>query len=306
MFFADPFDFFGAPSFIPDEVKAPTASQLNPCLWKMKRFERAPSANILLGDSRMNAVSVERLKELTGEDYFNFGYGGGSLKESIDTFWFAAERVKLQRVYIGLHLSVYNDYNYTERTKLYESVAHNPALYFVNRTVLQAAVYDTYSRLTRTDLKLGAPGVSREAFWRDYLENVLGGYYKNYVYPSQYKRELERVARYCREHGVELVFVIFPSHVEAQQRIRDFHLERESEAFRRDLASLATVYDFDYENEITTRKENYSDPVHTVGEVNELLLREIWLDRPRVARKYTPASPFGGENARFLKAEKSG
>lgn len=257
----------------------------------MRRFERAPAPNILLGDSRMQAVSAGRLKELTGEEFYNFGYGGGSLKESIDTFWFAAGRVKLRSVYIGLHLSSYNDYNYTERTKLYESVAHNPALYFVNRTVLQAALYDSYSRFSGTDMKLGAPTVGREAFWRDYLDNVLGGYYTNYVYPMRYKQELERVARYCREHGVRLVFVIFPSHVEAQQRVRDFRLERESEAFRRDLSALATVYDFDYENEISTNRENYSDPVHTVGPVNELLMREVWLDQPRVARKFDPPTP---------------
>jgi hypothetical protein len=291
MLFADPFDFIGAPSLVPEEVKARTASQLNPCFWKMRQFERDPAANILLGDSRMNAISADKLRELTGEDYYNFGYGGGSLQEAVDTFWFAAERVKLRRVYIGLHLSTYNDYNYTERTKLYETVARNPALYFVNRTVLQAALYDTYSHFAGTDLRLGAPTVDREAFWRDYLDNVLGGYYSNYVHPERYQRELTRIARYCRENGVELTFVIFPSHVEAQRRIRDFHLERESLAFRRDLASLATTYDFDYENEITTRRENYTDPVHTVRPVNELLMSEIWLDQPRIGRKYGPLMP---------------
>lgn len=287
----DPFDFVGAPSLVPREVKERTASQLNPCLWKMIRFERDPAPNILLGDSRMNAISAERLRELTGEEYYNFGYGGGSLKEAVDTFWFAAERAELKSVYIGLHLSSYNDYNYTERTKLYESVARNPALYLVNRTVLQAAVYDAYSHAAGEDLRLGAPAVGREEFWRDYLENVLGNYYRNYVRPERYRQELERIARHCRERGVRLTFVIFPSHVEAQRRVRDFRLESQNDALRRDLSALATTYDFDFENEITTRRENYTDPVHTVGAVNELLIREIWLGQRRVGREYGPQSP---------------
>lgn len=286
----DPFNFLNAPSIIPDDVKARTASQLNPCLWKMRQFEQRPSPNILLGDSRMMAMKADRLKELTGKDYYNFGYGGGSLREMIDTFWFASKRVQLREVYIGLNLSVYNDYNYTERTKLYTTVEANPALYFVNRTVLQAALYDAYSHFSSTDLRLGAPTSSREAFWRDYLDNVIAGYYTNYVYPKQYGRELTRIAQYCREHNIQLTFIIFPSHVEVQQRVADFHLEQRNQAFKQDLAALATTYDFDYENEITTRRENYTDPVHTIEPVNEILMREIWLGELRLGRKYESPS----------------
>jgi hypothetical protein len=283
---ADPFDFLGASRAIPDDVKLQTSFQLNPCLWKMNEFRRAPRENVLLGDSRMMSLHSERIKELTGADFYNFAYGGASLREIIDTFWFAAGRVPLRRVYVGLNLTVYNDYNYTDRTKTYTTIERDPALYFVNRTVLESALYGTYSRLTKTDLKLGTPTLDREAFWRDQLEHGNAGYYRSYVYPARYKKELEKVAAYCREHGVELAFVIFPSQVEAQRLIADYRLEAANEAFRRDLAALAPVYDFDYENDITANKENYSDPNHFVKPIGDQLIREVWLGQLRYARKY--------------------
>lgn len=284
----DPFNFVGVSRAVPDDVKLRTAFQLNPCLWKMNEFNRRPQPNILLGDSRMMLLRAERIKELTGEDFYNFAYGGASLREMIDTFWFAARREPLRKVYVGLNLTVYDDYNYTERTKTYTTVARDPALYFVNRTVLQSAVYAAYSRLARADLKIGVPTEDRETFWGEQLERGNAGYYRSYVYPSNYRRELEQVAAYCREHGIELAFVIFPSHVEAQRLVGEYRLDDAARAMRRDLAALAPVYDFDYENQITLDRANYDDPNHFVKPVGDQLIREVWLGQLRYARKYQP------------------
>jgi hypothetical protein len=286
IFFADPFNFLGSPSPVSREVKLQTAFQLNPCLWKMSEFKKQPHENIMLGDSRMMALRPEQVKEITGEDFYNFAYGGASLQEISDTFWFATRHAQLKKVYVGLNLTVYNDYNYTERTKAFANVEQNPALYFVNKTVLQSALYGVYSQLAHADLKIGVPTVDREAFWREQLFHGNEGYYRNYVYPTKYKQELEKIARHCREHGIKLSFIIFPSHLDAQRLIGQYHLEPANEGFRKDLAALAPVYDFDYENEITSHKENFNDPNHYVKSIGDQLIREVWLDQPRYARKY--------------------
>jgi len=80
-----------------------TAYPLNYCLWKMPAFARHPASNLLLGDSRMDALKSERVKELTGTDYFNLAYGGATIREIIESFWFASRHASVSRVYIGIN-----------------------------------------------------------------------------------------------------------------------------------------------------------------------------------------------------------
>jgi hypothetical protein len=285
----DPFGYFHSSSLISEDTKLRTAARFNPCFWKMNQFRRKPSADILLGDSRMANLNPTQVERAAGEDYFNFAYGGASLNEIIDTFWFATRQVPLRKVFIGLNLNVYNDYNYTERTKLFATVQRNPALYFVNRTVLQSALYGAYSEATGTDPKIGVPTLNKEGFWQEELQST-ASYYKNYVYPAKYKKQLMGVTQYCREHNVQLSFVIFPTYVEVQHLVSDYHLERENAMFRQDLASMGTTYDYDYENEITTQRANYTDPIHTNGQICNMIIREIWQGGRRYGRQYSAPS----------------
>ena len=266
------------------ERKIANASALNQCFWKMNEFRQRPVPRILLGDSRMLPIRPEMLLAKTGDEYFNFAYGGSSLQEMIETFWFASRLTKLREVYVGLNLNVYNDYNYTDRTAMFTTINTNPALYLVNRTVLRAAVYDVYSWATRTDLKIGVPNMSREAFWQEQLGPLTAAYYTSYVYPNKYKRRLDEIGVYCKAHGIRLRFIIFPTHVELQNRVHDFHLERAAAQFRQDLAHMGQTFDFDYQNDITSKKENFSDPYHYTEPIVPVLVREVWLGQPQYAR----------------------
>ncbi len=224
----------------------------------------------------MNEIDDAEVAALTGEPYFNLSYGGASLKEIIDTFWFAQRHVQLKKVYIGLNLNLYNDYNYTERTKTYLTIEKSPAIYFVNRTVLEAAWDDAYSRIRGVDLKLGVPKMSREEFWQYSLGPLTAAYYSRYVYPQRYRGDLHAIAEFCRSHDIRLTFVIFPTHVELQSRIADFHLSEAAARFRADLASMAVTYDFDYPTEITLSKQNFRDPYHFTEPIGVRMIRQIW------------------------------
>jgi len=271
----DPFNFLPVKSVVSEEVKSTISPQLNPCLWKMNIFSQQPIDKILLGDSRMQGMKAEDIEAVSNERYFNFGYGGASLREVIDTFWFAAENAKLQKVYIGVNLNIYNDYENTNRTQVYKSIHDNPTLYFINRTVWQAALQSAYSQLTNEDLKIGAPTVSREQFWQDELE-IMRSYYRKYVYPNKYKQELQKIADYCRQHNIELNFIIFPSHTDEQKLINEANLENENRQMLFDLQAFGTVYDFNTENNLTTDKVNFDDPVHLNLTSRQKLIREIW------------------------------
>jgi hypothetical protein len=280
----DPFDYLRVSSVISPTVKASTARALNECFWKMNQYDHHPVSSILLGDSRMDAMPTGNITRVANREYFNFAFGGGTLNELIDAFWFSTGRTRLRDVYIGLNLNVYNDYNYTARTATYDSIGKNPALYFVNRTVLQAALYETYSQITATDLKIGVPQMSREEFWRQQIGPLTSAYYTNFVYPVKYHKELERIAAYCRQNHVNLGFIIFPTHVELQARIRDFHLEHANAQFRDDLAALGPTYDFDYPNGLTELKDNFRDPYHYGPALADIIIGEVWQGRSDFSR----------------------
>ena len=286
--YADPFNFINTGVTAPVEVKRPIANQLNPCFWKMNIYKHQPESNLLLGDSRMANIPTEMVEKTTGERYFNFAYGGASLREIIDSFWFAANHSRLRNVYLGLNLPVYNDYNITDRAKTYLTISENPTLYFVNRTVLESSLYVTYSYATGKDLKLGAPNVDKEAFWRHELDEVDANYFKNYVYPKHYLEELRKIAAFCKQQGIKLTFIIFPTHTDVQNLITRYGLDEFNQQFRTDLASLATVYDFDFPNQTTSNKENFADPDHAIAWVNELIVKEVWQGTVAVARRYGP------------------
>lgn len=271
----DPFNFLPVKSVVSNEIKANISPQLNPCLWKMNIFLRQPIDKILLGDSRMQAIKADDIEAVNGERYFNFGYGGASLREVIDTFWFAAENTKLQKVYLGVNLNIYNDYENTNRTQVYKSIHDNPTLYFINRTVWQAALESAYSQLTNEDLKIGVPTASREQFWQDELE-IMRLYYRKFVSPKKYKPELQKIADYCRQNNIELNFIIFPNHTDEQNLIKEANLENENQQMRLDLQAFGTVYDFNTENNLTTDKANFDDPVHLNLTSRQELIREIW------------------------------
>ena len=284
----DPFGFVSTRSFLSHDIKLSTSLPLNPCLWKMTEFDRAPAKNILLGDSRMMALKTAVVETVAKEPYYNFAYGGGTLREAIDTFWFAAKRVHLERVYLGVNLETYNDYNYTERTKAYPSLKATPALYFVDRTVLRSALYGLYSWALNKDLKVGVPTMDREAFWAFELNDVMSSYFAKYVEPVRYRDELRQVSAYCRANGIRLAFVVFPTHVDVQNLIKRHGLEGQNEEMRTELAAMATLFDFDYPSELTTRRENFNDPLHTVRSASDELIGEVWGGKRVFARVSSP------------------
>lgn len=290
IYLADPFNFLRESSIISNQVKMRTAYPLNYCLWKMPVFTKQPQPNLLLGDSRMDAVTSERVKELTGENYFNLAYGGATLREIISSFWFASRHTRLHRVYIGLDFNLYTDYEQLDRTAEVLTIESAPACYFINRTVLRAALYGVAGQWLHYDPKIGAIAVDRDAFWRFQIGPTTAGFYVRHVYPTKYHAKLLEIARSMKSRGEELVFVIFPTHVELQNRVKDFGLEDEYIRFKRDVGSLATTYDFDYPNELTANKDNFSDPYHCRHECVDEIVREVWSGN----LKYGKRLPGGG------------
>jgi hypothetical protein len=287
VFLCDPFQVLGGPPVISEAVKLRSANPLNTCLWKMAKFHRDPKPNLLLGDSRMGEVPVERVSEITHESYANMAYGGASLRECIETFWFANRQMPLRKVYFGMSFDLYNDYNIVDRTESYIDMAQNPALYFISRTVFQATAFSIYSAAFNADLKIGAPEMSREAFW-DYTINgpQTTRLFKTYLYPVKYHAQLVEIGRYAKEHGIQLTFVVFPTHTDFQARFDAFGMQQQKQRICQDLSAIATVFDFDYPNALTSDAGNFADPLHLTAPAVDEVVDEVWGNRVTYARKY--------------------
>jgi hypothetical protein len=63
----DPFSYFGIIKVIDNNIKDSIVVQVNPILNNLIKFEKAPSPYILLGDSRMKNMNIEKIRVVSGE-----------------------------------------------------------------------------------------------------------------------------------------------------------------------------------------------------------------------------------------------
>jgi hypothetical protein len=281
----DPFDYFGVSHLVSDSVKEETSGKLHYTLWKLGKFKRNPGSRLILGDSRMAGLRTSDVDRVAGEPYANVAYGGGTIAEAVDTYWFAAERAHLEAVYLGIGFINFNAFQAVNRVPEAEAMLANPALYLSNRLVLRAALLAGFVQASGRQVNVEAPGMTREAFWRFQLEESAPQLLRSYSYPVAYEQALTRVAADCRKRGTRLVIVIPPTHVELQRKVREFGLEAEEARFKAFVATLGPVYDFDYPNAYTEDRANFSDPFHFTND--DQIVREIWGHERRYAQ-YTP------------------
>lgn len=270
----DPFDYYALSHVVTEDVKEQTSGKLHYALWRLQKFNRAPVSRLLLGDSRMDMVKPPALSAVTGQAYANLSYGGGTIGEAVDTYWFAARRTRLEEVYLGIGFINFNAFQALNRVPEARAILENPALYFSNRLVLRAAFLAAFAQLSGRPANVETPNMDREAFWRFQRDEAAVQILRSYSYPAAYVEQLERMAADCRRNGTRLVVVIPPTHVELQRKIQELGLAAEEARFRAFIATLGEVYDFDYPNGYTEDRQNFSDPFHFVNA--DQIVREVW------------------------------
>jgi len=295
MIMIDPFNFFGVSHVVPDGLKSEISQKINYAMWKMLAYRQDPVPNLLLGDSRVADLDEEYVEDITGVPWTNFGYGGGSLREAIQTFWFASEHVELERVCFGVNLHTYNANNNKDRVSEVEAALRNPLLYCVNANVVTAAGKLITAMIMGEPESIGRPPMTREEFWKFQLEQVTRVYFEGYRYPADYHRDLTEVAEHCRREGIELLFVVMPNHVELQAKVEEHGLVDEAVRFRQDLAQWGPVYDFAFANEMTEDRANYRDPYHFDEDFMQLIVRSVWGDEREFVHLLEPTTASAGD-----------
>jgi hypothetical protein len=272
----DPYNYFSTNSFIPGELKQEISFKLNYALWRMVEYKRQPSDGLLLGDSRMMAIQAEDIRAVCGQEYYNFAYGGGSLKEALATFRFANDQTQLRRVAIGLDINTYNGSDTKDRVAEAQAALRNPLLYVTNNNVMLAAWKLVVSVVTRKTARIGEPVGDRESFWRQQLDVTARVYLENYRDPAFYRNELAEISAICRAQNIQLDFIIFPSHQDLMSKIGEYALVDADRVMREDLAKYGRVFDFAWKNSLTADRASFTDPFHFTHEVSSIIVRSVW------------------------------
>lgn len=257
----DPYNYWNHNKIIPLEVKLTISRELNGRLWKVVQFNRTPKPNVMFGDSRVDMIDTKRMRDITGADYYNFGYPSATLQEIIETFWYVANKVELKNVIMGISFNLYNKYNNKDLISPVLA-SSNEVRYVLNGANIKAVVACFYQMAKGGDAGISVPDMDFESFWQEKIDGPSAQFYKLYKYPDNYYHELKEISDYCKAHGINLVFYIPPTHVDLQAQIEKYHLSKEAAKYRSDLEGLGKVLDFDYPTWFTSEKEHFSDPFH--------------------------------------------
>ena len=141
------------------------------------------------------------------------------------------------------------------------------------------------------DANISAPDMDVNTFWIEKIEGPAANFYKLYKYPENYYRELEKIANYCGENDINLLFYIPPTHTDLQAQITKYNLDEEDQKFHEDLQSLGTVVDFDYESWLTSHRDNFSDPFHIDISLDTIVINAL------INQEYAYARFSGKDNS---------
>ncbi|MDO6437910.1 hypothetical protein Q4534_10845 [Cyclobacterium sp. 1_MG-2023] len=273
----DPFNYLNGFGIISEEEKKAIALDIEPHLYKMIDFKNDPKKNWVLGDSRSNGL----YNAMDSSAWSNLAYGGASLKEVIQSFWWAREIEKPDTVLIGINLNLYNKYN---RRFWVEETINRKSNYFTyafNKYTFNAAyaiMTDNHQGEDESHSQVELPG-AKEQFWKKKLKGT-DKFYKNITYPDEYHKQLTEIADHCKTEGIKLIFWIPPLHKDYHEVLTKYELEEFEAKFKDDLFTLGDVFDFNYASHLTVDENNFRDPVHFNAQVARLIEKEI--------RSYSP------------------
>lgn len=282
----DPYDYFGKNTIIDEALKSKRSAKINRPLWAMTNYKNHPTPNIFIGESSMVSFAAVYMEGTSDTQWSNLAAEEQTLPESIDMFWFAAKRSRLERVVFGADFVYYNKYAYTtNRIPGLENTLGNPFLYLIDSSVPKSMWYLIKGVFRPGAFDYGKVTMSKEAFWQQVLSVTRRRAFTKYEYPVELYAELKKIADYCGKNNIRLSFLILPLHDDVRRMVGEFRLESEEQRFERDLAAIAPTYTFNYHSDFTTDKNNFADPLHPAPFTYRSLVDDFFGGTPRYLRR---------------------
>ena len=280
----DPFNYF---NLVDLKNKSPkhNAEKLNTLLFRTIDFKNDPTNNILIGDSRTDALPIELIENYEKSKYKKLNTNAAKINEIFELFYYANDIKKIDKVVIGINFSMFNKYSYQNRVENTLKIINNPLIYIFNKTTIEASFYVIRSRLFKINLNT-KPKMSKEEFWKWIIKTKSKHWYAKYKYPENLYKKLKEFDLFTKNNNTEVIFIVVPHHREFHQKLIDYGLEIQEIKFKETLSSLnAKVYDFDYFNAIIANKNNFKDPIHYNDSIGKLIVNEIWGNKLLIGKK---------------------
>jgi len=139
-FIVDPYRMHGL--FDLGLEKKKIATKKHGPLYKVIEYPRLKSSYVLFGDSRSRALRDKLFHELGFGEYYNFAYSGGTIAETIDSFWYAVEQGNLKGAAIGVPLRSMDEKFSRGKNQVPEAlrILANPMSYYANMFVADTGI----------------------------------------------------------------------------------------------------------------------------------------------------------------------
>lgn len=254
----DPFNYLGGGN----EDKL--ARNLEPHLYKMIKHKNAPKKNIVLGDSRSDALCQIIQKKRKGS-WGNLAYGGASLQEMVDTFWWLEENYDMDSIIINVNFNHLNNYNRRDWISPTMSIMKNPIAYASSRYVFlylyQKLLQKLRINFTNENL------IAKEVFWSNHIASIEKKFYIDYKYSQSFLNDLSMIANSCEQRGVKLIIWSAPVHKDIHNIIDSYgHRNLYSQSLL-DLQRIGEYYDFNKRLDWIDNKELFYDAMHVKSDI---------------------------------------
>ncbi|MGV8112605.1 MAG: hypothetical protein AB2L17_06840 [Lentimicrobium sp.] len=279
----DPYNFLNIFHVISDEDKfrviqrTDESSPRGNILWKTVEFKRKPVQNLIIGDSQGKDMNVGLIRELTGEEYYNFCFPGASFNTMFETFWFTVEHVKPEKVYFQVAFMNYNTYREYDLFHFAQDYFDRPWEYFTTKEIFIDSFMNLVWVSTRNTKVINR---SYEFLNQEELQQLaqfrLDLFFKKYEYPQNFNREFKKIKDYCEAHGIGLGFIILPVYKNVDEHLKKVGLFDEKLRFKADMQSLGTTYDLDRLSEIKAERSNFIDYFHPRPVIMDSLVTMLW------------------------------
>jgi hypothetical protein len=273
----DPYNYYEFSKNADRDLKSSISIPLNEPLWKLIDYDKKQFENILIGDSRMGSLNEEEISLISKHKYYNLSFSAANCNEIISVLDYIIDKYKLSNIFVGLNLDQYNQANNRDRVEGVIKITGNPFLYFVNTNVLEATYLLSKAKIFKNEVGIKTtPNSNKEDFWKYQIEVTGKRYFLNYIYPQEYFDNLIRIKKKCKEKGITLKIIIFPSHSDLNKLIEKYNLKDSEKKFKSDMISLGDVYDFNFENEITNNYNDFKDPFHFNKNATRRIVNILW------------------------------
>jgi len=144
------------------ELKSQISYKINYALYKLQEYNYNPTDIIVLGDSRANTLDSGLFELVTGKRSMNLAYGGGTIREIIETFWIANKIHELKQVYIGINFNLYNALNSKSRVVEANNIRESLISYLTSKYCMKSTFLILKSIAISKQIEIEKPPFSKD------------------------------------------------------------------------------------------------------------------------------------------------